>query len=259
MKKGAAKKMKDRIATGIPGFDELVEGGFPTGSSVLLAGGPGTGKTIFAMQYLVSGAAKGEKGLYVSFEQQASALCSQASQFGWDLAKLEKSGKLKLMCVPAKNISRKTIEEIRETVKKLGIQRLVLDSLSTLIVNAPIYSQVSDIALKDLLHESTVLSPPILGEYMVSKFLYGFIDELRELNGCTSLLIAEEPQEQKGMSKDTLGEHVCDGVIFINYESLGGDYSRSMIVRKMRETKNNDDVHPVEIGKKGIVVHSIEE
>jgi len=260
MKKSVSKKVSGRVATGIPGFDDLIEGGFPSGSSVLLSGGPGTGKTIFAVQYLVNGVTKfNEKCLYVSFEQRPEALKAQARQFGWDLDKLERTGKLKLMCVPAKNITQKTIDDIRETVKKNGIHRLVLDSLSTLIVNAPVYTQMSDLALKDVLHESTVFSPPILGEYVVSKFLYGFIDELRELENCTSVLIAEEHQESKGLSKDTLGEHVCDGVIFINFESLGGDYSRSLIVRKMRETKNNEDVHPVEIGKRGIVVHKIED
>jgi KaiC/GvpD/RAD55 family RecA-like ATPase len=256
MKKGVTS----RVPTGIPGFDPLIEGGIPRSSCVLLAGGPGTGKTIFAMQYLVNGVDKfKDKGLYVSFEQRPEALRSQAGQFGWDLEKLEKSGSLKLLCVPAKNITRKTIDDIRDIVKSKGIKRLVIDSLSTLVVNAPVYSQVNDLALQDVLHDTTIFSPPILGEYVISKFLYGFIDELRELSGCTSILIAEEPQEGKGMTKDTLGEHVCDGVVFINFESLGGNYSRSMIVRKMRETKNNEDVHPVEISKKGIVVHKIED
>ncbi len=245
-------KSDTRVATMIPGFDNLVQGGFPRGASVLLSGGPGTGKTIFAMQYLINGASKGERVLYVSFEQPPEALRTQAAQFGWNLATLEKKGLLTLMCVPAAKITKDTIDNIAAAVKKGKIKRVVLDSLSTLVINAPIYNSLKDVVLTDLLQETTVFSPPIIGEYVVNKFLYGFIDQLRALEGCTSLLISEVTDGE------VLGEYVCDGVVQISFESLGGDFSRSLIVRKMRATKNDEDVHPVEIGKKGIVVHTIE-
>ena len=56
----------DRVATGVAGFDGLVQGGLPAGSNILLTGRPGTGKTIFALQYLYNGALKGENGIYIS-------------------------------------------------------------------------------------------------------------------------------------------------------------------------------------------------
>ena len=63
-----------RIETGIIGFDGLIKGGFPIASTVLLTGSPGTGKTIFGLQYLYNGALKfREKGLYVTFEQTEDA------------------------------------------------------------------------------------------------------------------------------------------------------------------------------------------
>jgi KaiC/GvpD/RAD55 family RecA-like ATPase len=247
-----------RVPTGVPGFDELVAGGFPYNSSVLLSGGPGTGKSIFAMQYLVNGATKfGENGLYVSFEQRADALRKQSKQFGWDLESLEKSGKLVLMCIPVRDICDKTLIEIGKAVKKNSIKRLIVDSLSTLVINAPVYSHISELSVKDVMSENTVFSPPIMGDYIISKFLYSFIDDLRELE-CTSLLISEAGKEFKEGFKDNLGEYACDGVVLISFESLGGNYSRSMTVRKMRATKNNEDVHPVEIGDEGIIVHKIE-
>ena len=247
-----------RVATGILGFDELVEGGFPKNSSILICGGPGTGKSIFSIQYLVNGAVKyNEKGLYVSFEQRKEALIEQAKQFGWDLEDLEKQGKIKIISIPVENITKKTIKEIQNIVKKEDVKRLVIDSLSTLVVNAPIYTTPSELAIQDVVGENIVFSPPIIGDYIVKRFVYDFIEQLRNLS-CTSLLISEASQNGDYITRDTLSEFVCDGIVFITFESMGGAYSRSMTVRKMRATKNDEEVHPVEMGEKGIIVHKIE-
>jgi KaiC/GvpD/RAD55 family RecA-like ATPase len=258
-KKEVAKgKVKEnRVPTGIPGFDELVEGGFPLHSSVLVAGGPGTGKSIFCMQYIVEGATKfNEKGLYVTFEQRAEALKEQALQFGWNLDELEKTGMIKIMAIPLEKITSKVMTDISDIVQKEGIKRLVVDSLSTLVINAPIYTEPSELAVKDVVGENIIFSPPVIGDYIVKRFIYGFIEQLRSLN-CTSLLISEAAQGGEFITRDTLSEFVCDGVILISFESLGGAYSRSLTVRKMRETKNDEDVHPVEISNNGMIIHKL--
>ncbi|MBI2631786.1 AAA family ATPase [Candidatus Pacearchaeota archaeon] len=247
-----------RVKTGIPGFDDLVQGGFPLNSSILICGGPGTGKTIFCLQFLVAGAQENkEKSLYVTFEQRAEALREQAKQFGWDLSSLEKQGQLHIISIPLEKITEKTIKDIQQIVKKEGIKRLVIDSLSTLVVNAPIYTTPSELAVKDVMGENIIFSPPIIGDFIVKRFIYSFIEQLRALD-CTSLLISEASQSGEYISRDTLSEFVCDGVVLITFESLGGEFSRSLIVRKMRSTKNDEDVHPVEISEKGIIVHQIE-
>jgi circadian clock protein KaiC len=246
-----------RVPTGIPGFDELIEGGFPKNSSILICGGPGTGKTIFCLQYIINGALKyNEKSLYVTFEQRSDALRDQAKQFGWDLNKMEKDGKIKIMSFPIDKITRKMIEDIKAIVKKENIKRLVIDSLSTLVVNAPIYTTPSELAIKDVVGENIIFSPPIIGDYIVKRFVYDFIDQMRELD-CTTLLIGEASQSGEFITRDTLSEFVCDGVVLITFESLGGDFSRSLIVRKMRQTKNDEDVHPMEIGKSGVIIHEV--
>lgn len=266
MKRGRAKSQKapknskkiERIPTGIKGFDEIVQGGFPRNSSVLVCGGPGTGKTIFGMEFIVNGATKyREKGLYVTFEQRAESLRSQASQFGWNLDDLEKRGMIKIISVPVEKITKEIIEEIKKIMKKEGFKRLVIDSLSTLVVNAPIYVEPSELAVKDVVGGNIVFSPPIIGDYIVKRFIYQFIEELRELD-CTTLLISEAGQSGEYITRDTLSEFVCDGIVLITFESLGGAYSRSLIVRKMRETKNNEDVHPMEITSNGTIIHKIE-
>jgi len=256
--KKIVSKIVKRVPTGIPGFDELCEGGFPKNSSILICGGPGTGKTIFCMQFLWNGALKfNEKGLYVTFEQRAESLKEQASQFGWDMDNLEKQGKIKIISVPVEKITREIIKDIREIVKKENIKRLVIDSLSTLVVNAPIYTMPSELAVRDVVGENIIFSPPIIGDYIVKRFVYSFIEELRKMD-CTSLLISEASQSGEYITRDTLSEFVCDGIVLITFESLGGEFSRSLIIRKMRETKNDEDVHPVEISKNGIIVHKID-
>jgi KaiC/GvpD/RAD55 family RecA-like ATPase len=248
----------NRVSTGIPGFDELVSGGFPLGSSTLVCGGPGCGKTIFCMEYLLRGARDfNEKGLYVTFEQTSDALRQQFKQFGWNIEEFEKSGKIRIMAVSMTNLDKNTIKEIQALVKKEGIKRLVIDSLSTLVINAPIYTTPSEMAVEDVVGQNVIFSPAVIGDYVVKKFVYGFIENLRDL-GCTNLLISEASEKGEFISRDTLSEFVCDGVVLISFESLGGNYSRSLIVRKMRQTKNDEGVHPLEIGKNGIIVHKIE-
>lgn len=246
---------KSRVPTGIPGFDKLIQGGFPKDSSILIVGGPGCGKTIFCTQYLYEGAKKfNEKGLYVTFEQSSDSIEKQAKQFGWNLKRLEKEGLLEIFSIPVTKLNKNTLNEIEEKIKKQKIKRLVIDSLSTLIINAPIYINTNELSMEDVVDDSVVLSPPIIGDYLVKKFVYSFVEKLRDFR-TTTLLIGEADQTGTTLTRDSLSEFACDGIISITFESLGGEFSRSLLIRKMRHTKNNEDIHPMEIGKHGIVVH----
>lgn len=81
--------MTNRIKSGIPGLDALIQGGFPECSSVLVTGGPGTGKSILGLQFIVYGALNNEPGIYLMFDENKDKLFYQAEQFGWDIPKLE--------------------------------------------------------------------------------------------------------------------------------------------------------------------------
>ena len=229
----------DKVKTGIKGFDKLVEGGFPRGKIILLSGTPGTCKTIFALQFLYNGATQfNEKGLYISFEERMQNLKNQALQFGWDFDKLEKEKKVEIISLPAKSIKETTASEIIKLAVKNKISRLVIDSLSALSINTPTtYSKVTE-----------------LTDISIKRFMYSFINDLRDVkNGATSLLISQTTDGQ--LSRDGISEFICDGIVHINYESLGGKYSRTLTIRKMRETKNDEDIHAVEISHKGLVIH----
>jgi KaiC/GvpD/RAD55 family RecA-like ATPase len=248
--------MTKRVKTGIKGFDELVEGGFPEGFTVLISGTPGTGKTLFALEYLHNGAVKfKEKSMYITVEQSLDDVRQQAANIGLDLKKAEGKN-LFLMHVPVDELNEKTIEKIKEEVSKRKIKRLVIDSMSTLAINAPIYTPLKDLALRDIMDYKAFFSPPILGDFVVKRFIYGFLSDLKEL-GCTTLITSEAPEKSEYLSRDTVSEFIADGVLVMTFESLGGNYSRSLLVRKMRGTKNDEDVHPVEISNKGIIVHKL--
>ena len=80
-----------KASTGIVGFDEMTGGGLPNGRTTLLVGGPGSGKTIFAMQFLVHGAHNcREPGIFVAFEETPTRLVANFETFGWNLADLRK-------------------------------------------------------------------------------------------------------------------------------------------------------------------------
>ena len=79
-----------KVLTGIQGFDEITDGGLPSGRTTLVMGGPGCGKTVFALQSLVNGTRSKEAGIFVAFEESTRQIVANAATFGWDLPALEK-------------------------------------------------------------------------------------------------------------------------------------------------------------------------
>lgn len=228
------------IKTNIPGFDALVEGSIPHNKILLLSGTPGTGKSIFGMQFIYNGAKDfKEKGMYISFEEDADNIRAQAKQFGWDLAKLEKKKLIKIVSITPKSLNESTLETLFKQLREQNYSRLVVDSLSALSINIP----------------TTTVPSTDITELSIKRFMYYFINDIRSIPGLTSFLISQTTDGQ--LSRDTVSEFICDGIIHITYASIGGAYSRSLSVRKMRERKNDEDIHPIEIGKKGMVVHTI--
>ena len=82
------------------------------------------------------------------------------------------------------------------------------------------------------------------------------IKKLQKYPKITKILISETEEGSEKLSKDEVSEFLCDGVIKVDYTTLGGEYSRQLKVRKMRSTRNIPDVFPLEINKRGIQVHS---
>ncbi len=86
-----------KTPTGIRGLDEVLNGGVPSGGLTLLSGGPGTGKTLLGLEFIVRGALNGRPGILLTFEEREQALHRYASMFGWDTVALEQQGLLSLI------------------------------------------------------------------------------------------------------------------------------------------------------------------
>jgi KaiC/GvpD/RAD55 family RecA-like ATPase len=103
----------------------------------------------------------------------------------------------------------------------------------------------------------SLFSPPVGGESIIQSFIYNFIDSIHELKECTTILISESSEKGEYLTRDQVSEFVSDGIILLTFESMGGEFSRSLLVRKMRQTNNDEDIHPLEISPKGLVVHTV--
>ena len=141
-----------RVPTGITGLDDLIEGGFPQGRSILLSGGTGTGKTIFCMQYLYQGATQfHEPGVYVTMDERPDLMREDMARFGWDLRKLEDENMLSLIdgtiakvglpseeqfSLPTTGFDLdKLLLEILRAVKRIEAKRIVIDSIPAMRLN----------------------------------------------------------------------------------------------------------------------------
>jgi circadian clock protein KaiC len=129
-----------KSATGIRGLDEITNGGLPCSRATLIAGGPGCGKTVLALQTLVNGAKRGEPGIFVAFEEDASRIIANAAGFGWDLTALENSQLFFLDAKPRPDIVcsgqfdlSSLLASLKSKAEKMGARRIVFDSIDVLL------------------------------------------------------------------------------------------------------------------------------
>ena len=206
--------MAGRVKSGIEGLDDVIEGGFPKGSLILLAGEPGTGKTVFSMQFLVKGVELGEPSVYVSFAEARDTLIENFSRhLGVDLAKLEADGKLKILDFTAmkeEGVSA-ILEAILAEVKALNAKRLVIDSFSAM---AQAFKEPIDVR--------------IVVQTVLGRLVRGM--------GCTTVMVEEVPT---GRAEIGLGmeEFVADGVLRLRAGELEGRLFRDLEILKLRGTE----------------------
>ena len=234
--------MVERIKTGIPGFDEILNGGIPKRNVVLLSGGPGTGKSIFGQQYLWSGLQKGEPGILVTLEEHPVQVRINMKQFGWDVRKYENEGLFAIVDAFTAGIGEAAkreryvvrdptdvgllIDVLREAIRDTGAQRVVVDSVSTLYLTKPSVARSNVLQLK--------------------KVLSGM--------GTTSILVSQVSVTERGFGGPGV-EHAADGIVRLDLDEINGELIRSLIIWKMRGTKHSMRRHPFEITDKGIIVY----
>lgn len=225
----------NRVKTGVPGLDEMLQGGLPEGHMVVAMGSFGTGKTTLGLQFLMEGLKEGEHCIFISLEEDKDSVIKNAASFGWDLSEpiaKKELGLFKLEPSDAKTTITRIRSELPKFVKSFGAKRVVIDSVSLLNMMFP--------------DESDRRSN-----------LFNLCQLLRS-TGATSILTAEVKDENPRSSKDGLVEYTADGVLLLqsdeNKES--GEVQLTVRVLKMRRTTHSRRVKPYTITDSGITVHA---
>jgi circadian clock protein KaiC len=236
------------VKTGIEGFDKLMEKGIPKGSSVLVAGGAGSGKTIMCLQMLANAARAGEKCLYMSFEESESRLRKHMENFGWKPDELEKSGNLLIKRMSSYDIA-KSVEAL--LAKERGELMIDLDPVILPAGFKPdriVIDSVSSIA-------SYLFGRPEQYRSYIEQ-LFRYFERL----GTTTFLIAETKQIPETFSPSGVEEFLADGVIVL-YNIRKGDVRENAIeILKLRGAKHVKKIVAMQIVEnEGIVVYPDQE
>lgn len=242
--------MSENVPTGVEGLDELIGGGFPRGRVILVLGGPGTGKTILASQFLYKGISQyGENGIFVSLDEGKNHFYSEMAEFGWDFKKAEDEGKF--LFVDATRLSRvamlkerltkeetsslrgkqlqidRLIEELQEKIQQIGAKRVVLDTLASLF-----YRFIDPIERRT-----------------------AGVDLIESLSDISATTIVTTELSQSGLERDLMDEEfLAHGVIMMQTLFSGGSTTRALQVEKMRSTNVNPNLVPYMIDKNGVEI-----
>jgi len=242
--------LSEHVPTGVEGLDELISGGIPRGRVILVLGGPGTGKTILASQFLYKGISQyNENGIFVSLDEGKNHYYSEMLKFGWDLKKAEEEGKF--LFIDATRLSRvamlkekmlkeetsslrgkqlqidRLIEELQEKIQQINAKRVVFDTLASLFYRFfdPIERRTAGVDL---------------------------IEALSDIN-VTSIVTTE--LSYLGLERNLMDEEfLVHGVIMMQTLFYGGTTTRALQVEKMRGASVNPNLVPYTIDKNGIEI-----
>jgi KaiC/GvpD/RAD55 family RecA-like ATPase len=260
-----------RVDVGIKGFEKLVEGGFLEQSPILLSGSPGTGKTIFSLQYLYSGLLKGEPGIYITFEEPKQSIMTIGENFGWNFEPYVKNGtfivieyfelgnetylgemdrmKKGLRELEAKKTqSELNPSEFEDVEIKMADYQNRLNQIEEVVTERKykisqhereqeFLEKLRDLTTKMKAKRLVIDSLSAYTIYDESReSLHRFIRRIRDLK-TTTLLISEHPKNPSGFSRDEVSEFVCDGVVVFEIEHTKELTYRKLHIEKMRHTK----------------------
>ena len=220
----------ERISTGIPVLDTLIEGGIPRGFTVLVAGNPGTGKTILTTHFLYDGLLKGEGALFVSFSESKTQFYENFERFGMNFPDFERDNKfayLDFASVTKEGIT-DAFEEVLNVSRNIGARRVVIDSFSAILL-----------AFENT-NEARIALHVVLGKMLRAE-------------GITNMLITEVPMGSNNIGSG-MEEFVADGIIQLEHGNTNAIPATVKVI-KMRATSIDRETHVSVIGGKGMIVY----
>lgn len=227
--------MVDRIETGIYGVDQLIEGGLLENSTAIVVGASGTGKTTFAIQFVMKGIEKGEQALFVTLEETPEQIMKEAEMMGWDMEKHHEES-LFFIHLGGRNFREMIEEQLPKLVKArkdYDIKtRVAIDPLTPVI-----WSTEDRLDQRELLEK--LFSP------------------LKEL-GTVMATVEEHSKPGEIIGEDVLLPiYLSDGVFHLEYFPVGGAFNRTFKIVKMRGTNHSEGIYPFVFAEgAGVVVRS---
>lgn len=234
------------LKTGIPGFDELFEnGGIPRGNAVMIAGGPGTGKSTLCRQICVNQIQQGKRCMYVSFEEGNDRIIQSLEEFGWNVNDAIERGDFLIQNINPLDILRMkfgslggsgSATELSSKIKPLVIPKgfnpdvIVVDSLTAIIAASVTKEKNYRVYLQQL---------------------FSFFED----TGSTSFLISETDPLPTRFSDSGIEEFLADGIIVLYNVKVEDQRKNAIEILKMRYGKHMKKIVSLEITNTGIHVH----
>ena len=232
-------KVPTKAPTGIIGFDEITGGGLPRGRTTLLLGGPGSGKTLFALQFLVHGAQHcNEPGIFVAFEETPTRIVANAESFGWKLAELRRKKLYFLDAQPAPDLIQSgnfdlggLLAALDAQIEKMGARRIVFDAVDVICA---------------LLPDPAAKRREI---YRLHQWLLA-----RELSGIMTLKAGGDGSVASSQHFFGFTQFMVDCSVILNHSVVLGVSQRNLRVQKYRGSRFDENESPFLIGKSGLEV-----
>jgi len=235
-------------------FDNMVDvGGLERGTTLLLSGGCGSGKTIFAVQSAYNAALAGEKVVHFTFDDDPERVKRHMkANFGWDLAELEKQGNFWMQKVDAYSIAR----SIENLVKEKDMEQL-LEGIKN------VHADSKDIIMpfhpdRVIIDSLSALSVAFTDEMKYRAYLNVLFDSLRSYNS-VNLIVTESEQEPNVYSRSGIEEFLVDGVLVFYYIRKDSVRTRALEILKLRYSDHVKKLVPFKITNKGIVIYMDEQ
>lgn len=228
----------EKLATGIPGFDQVADGGLPRERATLVAGTAGSAKTVFATHFLAAGIARGEPGVFVTFEDSVDDIRRNVSGFGWNVAAWEAEGTWSFVDASPDAEEPPTVvgsfdlgallARVEHAVRRIGARRVSVDSLNALFV------QYADHAmLRGELHRMTT--------------------RLKAM-GVTLVFTSERTEEYGEITRYGVEEFVADNVVILRNLLVDERRRRTLELLKLRGAPHQRGEFPFTITPTGIIV-----
>ncbi len=218
-----------RLKTGIGKLDLLLGDGIPSGSSVLIAGVAGTGKTVLLLEFVYRGALAGEKGIIFSFEETEERLRAAARGLGWDLDEQIERGMVEIVFIPQPEILVEAhLLMMKERIEALGARRVAIDSASV------------------FLHK--IKDPQIVREKVFQ------LATLVQNAQAVGFFATDIPYGSRRISRFGVEETVVDGVILLTATERDLERERYLEVYKLRNTAHSKGRYRMVIGEGGMTV-----